>query len=344
MTSSKPKVAFLAGPMYGRTAGPRFIEGAPDDIEAFIIDYALSDQEKIDLCKDVEALMLLSEPYDFEFLRSCPSIKLIQSFSAGNDLLDLRKIGRNRDTGGQQRRLKRHHRCRAHHRADGIDMPKHDEHVEQHHGGAQVAVGGDAPRQHGNHRQDGWSGGSGTHRRQRGQTAPGLLTWTQSSTTWQKCPPSVRRSCRPVQSRSTKCFRLSDIVSLHVPLSSKTRKLVGARELGMMKPSAYLINTCRGGVVDEQALYETLKEGKIAGAGLDVLEEEPTPPRQPPVRPAQRHHHPPFGRGQQGEFSTQRGLLLRERQALPGRRTTGVPDNLGGLVQPASDRTLRESS
>ena len=48
-----------------------------------------------------------------------------------------------------------------------------------------------------------------------------------------------------------------------------------------MKPTAYLINTCRGAVVDEQALYTALKEGRIAGAGLDVLEEEPTPPDNP---------------------------------------------------------------
>ncbi len=67
----------------------------------------------------------------------------------------------------------------------------------------------------------------------------------------------------------------SDFVSLHVPLTDKTHHLIGLRELRTMKPSAYLINTSRGPVVDEEALVEVLREGKIGGAGLDVYENEP---------------------------------------------------------------------
>ncbi|MDI6871137.1 MAG: phosphoglycerate dehydrogenase [Bacillota bacterium] len=67
----------------------------------------------------------------------------------------------------------------------------------------------------------------------------------------------------------------SDFVTLHVPLNKQTRGLIGARELRLMKPSAYLINTARGGIVDEQALHEALISGTIAGAALDVLEHEP---------------------------------------------------------------------
>jgi len=67
----------------------------------------------------------------------------------------------------------------------------------------------------------------------------------------------------------------SDFVSLHVPLSPDTHHLVGKKELAMMKPSAYLINTSRGPVVDEGALLEALRKGAIAGAGLDVYEHEP---------------------------------------------------------------------
>jgi phosphoglycerate dehydrogenase-like enzyme len=70
-------------------------------------------------------------------------------------------------------------------------------------------------------------------------------------------------------------LRTSDIVSLHVPLNAKTRKLIGATELGMMKSSAILINTCRGPVVDEDALHQALTTGRIAAAGLDVMVEEP---------------------------------------------------------------------
>ncbi|MBI4190224.1 MAG: D-glycerate dehydrogenase [Betaproteobacteria bacterium] len=67
----------------------------------------------------------------------------------------------------------------------------------------------------------------------------------------------------------------SDFVSLHVQLTPQTRHLIGARELGFMKPTAYLVNTARGPVVDEPALIRALRERRIAGAGLDVFESEP---------------------------------------------------------------------
>jgi lactate dehydrogenase-like 2-hydroxyacid dehydrogenase len=70
-------------------------------------------------------------------------------------------------------------------------------------------------------------------------------------------------------------LREADFVSLHVPLTAQTRHFIGAAELALMKPTAILVNTARGPVVDEAALVETLKAGRIAGAGLDVFEEEP---------------------------------------------------------------------
>ncbi|NLB74373.1 MAG: D-glycerate dehydrogenase, partial [Firmicutes bacterium] len=70
-------------------------------------------------------------------------------------------------------------------------------------------------------------------------------------------------------------LRESDFVSLHVPLVPSTRHLIGARELSLMKPTSYLINTSRGPVVDEKALVEALRSRRIAGAGLDVYENEP---------------------------------------------------------------------
>jgi phosphoglycerate dehydrogenase-like enzyme len=79
----------------------------------------------------------------------------------------------------------------------------------------------------------------------------------------------------------TELLRTSDVVSLHVPLDDSTRNMIGARELGMMKRGAILINTCRGPVVDEQALYRALKDGQIAAAGLDVMVEEPPAANHP---------------------------------------------------------------
>ena len=73
----------------------------------------------------------------------------------------------------------------------------------------------------------------------------------------------------------------SDIITLHLPLTPTTRHIIGARELRLMKKTAYLINTCRGPVVDEGALYEVLSSGRIAGAGLDVFEQEPPAANNP---------------------------------------------------------------
>ncbi|MEN2974476.1 MAG: glyoxylate reductase [Candidatus Caldarchaeales archaeon] len=76
-------------------------------------------------------------------------------------------------------------------------------------------------------------------------------------------------------------LRESDFISIHVPLTEETRYLIGERELKMMKPTAILINTSRGPVVNEKALVKALREGWIAGAGLDVFEEEPLPYNSP---------------------------------------------------------------
>jgi lactate dehydrogenase-like 2-hydroxyacid dehydrogenase len=76
-------------------------------------------------------------------------------------------------------------------------------------------------------------------------------------------------------------LREADFITLHVNLTDETQKLIGARELALMKPTAYLINTARGPVVDQTALTEALRENRIAGAALDVLEREPPDPDDP---------------------------------------------------------------
>jgi D-3-phosphoglycerate dehydrogenase len=76
-------------------------------------------------------------------------------------------------------------------------------------------------------------------------------------------------------------FRQSDFITIHVVLSQRTRGLVGARELGLMKPSAYIVNTSRGPIIDETALITALRDSKISGAGLDVFDVEPLPIEHP---------------------------------------------------------------
>jgi len=73
----------------------------------------------------------------------------------------------------------------------------------------------------------------------------------------------------------------SDYISIHCALTPETRHLIGEKEISLMKSSAYLVNTARGPVLEETALYRALVEGRIAGAGLDVFEFEPLDPNNP---------------------------------------------------------------
>jgi glycerate dehydrogenase len=90
---------------------------------------------------------------------------------------------------------------------------------------------------------------------------------------------------RPGYTAFADVLATADALSLHCPLTEQTRHLIGAAELRAMKPSALLINTARGGIVDEAALIRALREGWIAGAGFDVLTSEPPPADHPLVDP-----------------------------------------------------------
>lgn len=78
-------------------------------------------------------------------------------------------------------------------------------------------------------------------------------------------------------------LKQSDIVTLHIPVSPETQGLISRDMLALMKPEAIIINTSRGGIIDNEALAEALKEGKVAGAGIDVYEEEPPLPKDYPL-------------------------------------------------------------
>jgi glyoxylate reductase len=90
-----------------------------------------------------------------------------------------------------------------------------------------------------------------------------------------RLPPDREQALGMVHAEFDRVLSEADFVSLHPQLTPQTRHLIGARELGLMKKSAFLINTSRGPVIDEAALTHALAEGRIAGAGLDVYEHEP---------------------------------------------------------------------
>jgi phosphoglycerate dehydrogenase-like enzyme len=102
-----------------------------------------------------------------------------------------------------------------------------------------------------------------------------VLAWSQNLS------PEAAASHGARHVSKDELFAQSDFVSLHVRLSERTRGLVGARELALMKPGAFLVNTARGPIVDEGALLTALREQRIAGAAVDVFEPEPLPASHP---------------------------------------------------------------
>jgi D-3-phosphoglycerate dehydrogenase len=99
-----------------------------------------------------------------------------------------------------------------------------------------------------------------------------VVAWSQNITPERAAAAGVEYAASKEE-----VLRQADVVSIHIPLTPKSRGLIGGKELGLMKPSAFLVNTSRGPIVDEAALLTALREGKIAGAGLDVYDIEPLP-------------------------------------------------------------------
>jgi phosphoglycerate dehydrogenase-like enzyme len=94
-------------------------------------------------------------------------------------------------------------------------------------------------------------------------------------------PPALEQELHLTRVPLDDLLRTADIITLHVPLNRLTKAMISDREFGLMKPTTILINACRGPVVDEAALIRALQARKIMAAGLDVLEEEPTPANNP---------------------------------------------------------------
>ena len=269
------KIAYFSG-VGGRAEV--MLAQAPDDLEVTVVDPALSEAEQIDLCRDADAI--ISSDISVNVLKECHNVKLIQTLSAGYDRLDLETILEMgipvANNGG----------------ANAISVSEQTIAL-------MISIGRNLMAQwDSTTRQRQWRGalyqtelseltdktvgivGLGRI----GKHVAKRLTGFDTRTIYHEVidiPQDIQRELKAEPVPLDELLETSDIVSLHVPLTRRTRGMMSDREFEIMKPTAFLINACRGPVVDEAALYRALTEGKIAGAGLDVLEVEPTPPDNP---------------------------------------------------------------
>ena len=278
MAAQQSKVVFQAIPAY-KSRAETMARAAPPEIDFVVVDANLPEEEQIRQCAGAVALIITPNTFSLNILRGCPSVKLVQTISAGYDRIDVKAAGEMgvlvANNGG----------------ANAISVAEHALTLMMSVGRHTMA------HWHNTVKEGKWRQSmAGPITELTGKTVGivGLghigkqvakrLTAFDTDTVYYDIAPIPAETERELNVRPMafdQLLRESDIVSVHVPLNRQTTGMISTRELGLMKPTAYLINTCRGPVVDEAALYEALTTGVITAAGLDVLEQEPTPVDNP---------------------------------------------------------------
>jgi phosphoglycerate dehydrogenase-like enzyme len=145
-----------------------------------------------------------------------------------------------------------------------------------------------------------------------------IIAWSQNLTA-QNC---AEAGALLVDKQSL--FRRSDVLSIHVVLGERTRGLIGKHELSLMKPTAFLVNTSRGPIVDEAALLDCLHRGQIAGAGLDVYDREPLPADHPLRKAPRTLLTPHIGITTEENYRTYYGQAVEDIRAFQAGRPIRV--------------------
>lgn len=272
-----PKVIFftnLAGELAQQVIAP-----APQEWEVCVLPHDLPVSEKANLASDADFLILFPSSLEEAVLRSAPGLKLVQLVSAGFDRMPVALLEELEiplaNNGG----------------TNSIDVAEHTFALI-------LSVYRRLTEMDRNVRNEGWKdidSGMTTftiHGKTVGivglghigkEVAKRLVPFQADVLYYDPFPAAadVERSLQVERISLDGLLERSDIVTLHVPLNDQTRYLIGLAELERMKSSAILVNTCRGPVVDENALTEALRRGSIRAAGLDVLKDEPTDPGNP---------------------------------------------------------------
>lgn len=260
----------------------QFKDAVADETEVVWVDVNQPLQQQAEQLKDAVAVVIVPSEFPVELAQSCPNLKLVQTVSAGTNSIDLVALGElgikvANNGGGNAVAVAEHtitlmvstyrkmqlqlqavkdrqwaSTIRADWFADSYELPNKTVGI--------VGLG---------------RIGSRVARRLQGWECH--LIYHDIET----IPAELERELNITKVPFDQLLQTSDIVTLHVPLNRFTEGMISNREFDLMKESAVLINACRGPVVDEIALIKAIQEKKISGAGLDVLEIEPTPADNP---------------------------------------------------------------
>ena len=255
---------------------------APEGIEITWVDSSQPMEQQAAQLKDTVAVIPGFTSFPVELARQCPSLSLVQTTSAGTDRLDKQALGElgirvANNGGGNAVAVAEHTIALMVSTYRKLQLQFQSVKAREWAGNTRAAWFSQA------HELTGKTVGIIGLGRIGQQVAKRLQGWDCDLiyTDFVDIPSEIEQRLHATRVSSDELLQSSDVVTLHVPLMRQTRGMMSDREFDLMKPTAILINACRGPVVDEAALIRALKQGKIAAAGLDVLEEEPTPADNP---------------------------------------------------------------
>ena len=271
------KVAFIHG------LAPEIVEVIishnPEGWATTVVPRDVSRDEQVGLVQDADFLMVYGAPLHDEVLRAAGNARLVQLLAAGYDRMNLRLMAALEvpcaNNGGANSRAVADHAVML-----MLALYKQQTHTDP--ATREGRWGAPITGTNTFEMADKLVGvlGLGNIGRRVVSRVQGFEARVQYSDVY-PIAPEEERELDVTRVSLDELFRTSDILTCHTPLTPQTRHIVNRERLALMKPTAVLINTSRGPVVDEAALIDALQEGRIAGAGLDVFEQEPVDPDNP---------------------------------------------------------------